>query len=639
MLLIVSSMLKAITIGVVGHTDHGKTSLVQCLTGINTNYSRTEKMRNCSVECVVAPMETDEECCIAFIDMPGHQQFLKNTIRGLSSVDMVILVIAADDGVMPQTIQHLELIRYFGIRHGFIVLSKVDLVDTELLELAELEAREAVSDSILNDMPLIPFSMKNNTGSSEIKACMKRILRNISGKPAHGLFRMWVDRVKSFPGIGTVACGTINSGTVSLEDPVVLLPAKKETKARSLEVHHKKVNTAMAGQRVGVNLPKISLNDVRCGMVVVESSEPVLSRFLNVELHVSCFIKDQQWVKLYIGTAVLRAMVVLMQCDSISPGETDLAQLRLETNTAVFPHDKFVITLMNEQTVAGGGRILEISRQRYRKAKSSDMIPFLVAMQVGHIENIIKTYLQKNVHRIVSVKEISSVTGLPDAKIKQKMDIMQKRLAILKFCGVGYCLQSYYDKVAKEIVAALEKKAAKSPLNASMNKEEIKNQLCSRIDGRLFNHVMGNLTGKKRIHKENHGYTVPGFKRFLTEQQNHLADELLLHAKEIELSPFSVGGFCKKHRGKFEKNQVRRVLGHLCKQGKMTYLGENYYIDPAAIETIKHRVIKTFENKTAIHLSDSKEILGYGRSKGERIFEHLDDIGFTTRKGDLRTIE
>ncbi|MDL1968843.1 MAG: selenocysteine-specific translation elongation factor [Deltaproteobacteria bacterium] len=382
---------KHITVGIAGHVDHGKTTLVHCLTGIDTNRLKEEKKRRLSI--------ASSGVQIALVDVPGHTDFLKNTIRGLSCVDMAILVVAADYGVMPQTREHLSILNFFGVKSGFIVISKADLVDKETLELAELEIRNKVEDTFLEEKSIMPFSVSNQKGLQDIKSNIEKEVNKIAGKNSVSPFRLFIDQIWSFAGLGTVVSGTVLSGTIRKDDPLILLPSEKETRARFLEVHHQKVSHAFAGQRLGINLHKLPLNEVKRGMVLAKP-ETVSSDYLfNAELSLlrssPKSIENCQRVKLYIGTSITNALIVIINKKKIRPGERGLVQFRLIKCMAVLPRDPFVICPLNINNVIGGGKILEIATEKFRAVKAEKTIPYLMALQQSDLKAVIDLFLKE----------------------------------------------------------------------------------------------------------------------------------------------------------------------------------------------------------------------------------------------------
>ncbi len=387
-----------ITVGVAGHVDHGKTSLVKRLTGIDTDRLKEEKRRGSTIEPGAAPLKLPSGNSVALVDVPGHSDFLKNTIRGLSAVDMAMLVVAADDGVMPQTLDHLEVLRMLGARSGFIILSKADLVDEETLELAELEIRETVKGTVFEDQPVIPFSFLTGRGFSEILIALDNGLEKVGTRSIQAPFRLWIDQTRSLSGFGTVVSGTIYSGVIHRDDPIHLFPRFKETKARFQEVHHRKVDQAVAGQRVGINLHKISAQEVKPGMVLAAPDFLRPVRFLNAELTLLSRAKlplvDRQRIKLFLGTSLIQARVVLMTRDRLYPGETGLVQFRLDDPLAVIPRDPFVIGPMNYNSVIGGGTIIEPTQEKFRAVKVEKVLAYLRPLRRNDLKTVTGLYFR-----------------------------------------------------------------------------------------------------------------------------------------------------------------------------------------------------------------------------------------------------
>jgi selenocysteine-specific elongation factor len=336
------------TIGVAGHVDHGKTTLVRALTGIDTDRKAEEKARGLSIEAGVAELKLPSGRSVALIDVPGHTDFLKNTIRGLNSVDMAILVVAANDGVMPQTREHLEILKSFHAGSGLVVLSKTDLVDEETLDLAELELNELLGSFFLEQRPILKFTHQRPELGTKIVNSVDKALNDLPHKQVDQPFRMWIDQVRSIQGHGTVASGTISTGTVHCNDEIELLPSGIKTRARSLESHACAVSRAIAGQRVGINLHRVPLADVRRGMILVapETVHPVYLIDVRIDVLAAARrgIKNRQRVKIYMGTSITNGMVVLMECDRLEPGKTGLAQIRLLRPVAALPRCSTIST-------------------------------------------------------------------------------------------------------------------------------------------------------------------------------------------------------------------------------------------------------------------------------------------------------
>jgi len=634
---------KHITIGVAGHVDHGKTAFVQCLTGIDTDRLREEKRRSLSIEAGIAPLKLLSGTQIALVDVPGHIDFLKNTIRGLSNVDMAILLVAADDGVMPQTLEHLEILKFFKVESGFIVLSKADLVDNETLELAELEIKGLVEGTFLEGKPIIPFSAIDRRGLEKIRVNIERQAENVAGKNFQSPFRLWIDQVRSFAGFGTVATGTILSGTIGQDDLIHLLPTGKETRARFLKVHHKKVSQAVAGQRVGINLHKVPLNEVRRGMALTEPGTISLSYLINAELHLIKSapkpIRNRMRVKLYLGTSVTNALVVLMEKEQLEPGEKGLIQFRLMKPMAAFPGDPFVICLLNIQTVIGGGTILEITQEKFRPAKVENTVPYLQSLQKGDLKVAIEHFFKMNLSRLITADELARNTGFPTEEVDGEIRSRIEKGEILCFEDQGYFGKTRYQTLKRQLLEVVERILKQDPLKMTASAEEIRNQLAPSLNEAPFQKMLAELCQKGKLIKKDGGFQVRDLSVKLSDERERLITLLLDYAKRSGFVPFSADTFWKVHKKKFNKNEVQRLLDYLHTQKSLIRLNNRRYLTPQTMEHIKERVQQIIMKKGCLTLADSKEILGYGRTVGVPVLEHLDSIGFTRRQGDRRALK
>lgn len=636
-------MEKHITIGIAGHVDHGKTSLVRCLTGMDTDRLLEEKRRGLSIESGIAPMALSSGERVALMDVPGHTDFLKNTIRGLSNVDAAVLVVAADDGVMPQTREHFEILRFFGAETGFVVLSKADLVDAETLELAELEVRELLGGSFLETSPIIPFSEVDRRGLDEVRARIEWLVKTSQEKDVHAPFRLWIDQVRSFPGYGTVISGTILSGKLLRGDALHLLPAGTKTSARSLEIHHQYAEEASAGQRVGINLHKVPLKDVERGMVLAEPGTAQSSDSLNVDLkvlpYVSKPIRSRQRVKIYLGTSVTSTLVVLMDREQLEPGESGLAQFRLMKPIGALPGDAFVVCPLNIQTIIAGGKVLEISHQKYRKARASMMISCLKALQNNNPGEYVIQTLKSNPYRLARASELARDTVFSVKEIEAVIAEMAGNGDVLSFKDSGFFAKEAYQKLKENIYEATERILKEDPLKTNVKANEIRFQVAPSLDGLVFQSILDELCSDGKLIKKDGGVKVPNLSTGLSEARDRLIGMLLDYAQESGLVPFSADTFWKLHRKQLNKNEIQRLLDYLHGQGRLIRLNNRRFIAPRAMEQIKMRAKAVIKRNGVLAIGDCKEVLGYGRTVGIPVFEYLDSIGFTRRQGDTRTLQ
>ncbi|MBF0476895.1 MAG: selenocysteine-specific translation elongation factor [Deltaproteobacteria bacterium] len=635
-------MARSITVGIAGHVDHGKTSLVRCLTGVDTDRKQEEKARGLSIESGIAPLELQSGKRIALVDVPGHTDFLKNTIRGLSNVDMAVLVVAADDGVMPQTREHLEILKFFKVPTGFTALSKADLVDQETLEFAALEIEEVVKNTFLEGKPIIPFSSVDLRGIDRIRATIDQETADIDGKDPSAPFRLWIDQVRSITGIGTVISGTILSGTINEGDELCLLPAGKKTRARSLESHHQKISQAGSGERVGISLNKVSLDDVERGMVLARPDTFIPTQLINAHLRVSQYaskpIKNRQKIRLYLGTSTTVATAVLMEEQKILPGHGGLVQFRLVDPVITLPKDYFVVCQLDVPHVLGGGIVLESPRDKYREAKMSTTLPYLKALQTGRLEDVLTYYFKRNPNSIITAVEIAQNTGLDRGRLDAEMTAMVRRGELLYFANQGFYGLDIYKQYKKKLLEVIEKSVVEDPLKLVLSATEIKDQLDTSLDEVPFQKMLADLGQEGFLLRSNGGFHLPNPVIKLSREQEELITRLLDFARTTGLMPFSADRFWRSCRTKYRITEIYRALDYLCIQNQLVCLSDKRYLSWPIMEQIKKRVKTAIQQKGVLTIADSKEVLGYGRTWGIAVLDYLDGIGFTRRQGDDRVL-
>jgi selenocysteine-specific elongation factor len=635
-------MEKSITVGIAGHVDHGKTSLVRTLTGIDTDRMPEEKERGLSIEPGVAPLRLPGGGSMALMDVPGHRDFLKNTIRGLSGVDLGLLVVAADDGVMPQTLDHLEVLHFLKAQGGLVVISKTDLVDRETVTLAELEIRETVKGTFLEGKPMIPFSALTGEGAPQILQALRAEMEGVQGKSSKGPFRLWIDQVRTFPGFGTVVSGTVQQGIVRQDDALQLFPSGKEAKARFLEVHHRKVPHAVAGQRVGINVTKTSLEEVKVGMLLATAGTVETYTYFNAELtllpRTEVPLLNRQRVKLFLGTTVRQAMIILMTKERLLPGESDLVQFRLLDPLAALPRDPFVITPMNQNTIIGGGLILTGTREKFRAAKAEKTVSYLKPLQQRDLGTALTLYIEKYPYRAFTVEDAARETGFDVDRIHQNLKEKVKQGVLLVFEKNKFFSKERFEVLKENLMAVVRRIFEEDPFKLSATPEEMRVRLEPSLDPFPFQEMLNALQKENRLIKVEGLYRIPEKPGQLSARQEKTIQRLLAHARQLGLESFSAGYFCKLQEERLEQKEVQRLLDYLYAQKKLIRLNDNRFLTPEALEEIKKRVREVIREKGQFTIQDIKGVFGYGRTHGIPVLEHLDTIGFTRRIGDARVL-
>ena len=631
-----------ITLGVAGHVDHGKTSLVKCLTGVDTDRMQEEKQRGVSIEAGIAPWIMEEGLHLALVDVPGHTDFLKNTVRGLSCVDLAMLVVAADDGVMPQTLEHLETLHYFGAKGGFVVLSKADLVDDETLELAELEIRDLVQGTFLQGKSVIHFSSLDQRGTEAIKAAATEETQSVSPKTAQGPFRLWIDQARHVNGFGTVVSGTVITGCLSKDDRVQILPSGLITRVRFMESHGRRIEKAVAGQRVGLNLHNVAMDQAGRGMLIASPDGSTVSYLINAELDVRgkqpVSLINRMRVKLYIGTLVVNAMVVIMGGERISPGQSGRVQFRLARPVPVQPRDRFAVSLMNVNSIMGGGYVLEIPLEKYTKARSGKVEPVLAALKEGDVASFVGKALDMAIHRPVTTDRLHQRSGLDLHRIQCELDRMIKKGSVLEFKGTGYFLAGHFRGAKGNVFLSAKRAIEKGRLKSRINAQEILDAMDFPLSEDLGHIMLDDLCREGKLVKEDGGFKIPGHKLTLSGDDERLSRTLLEFAEQSGFVPFSASRFCAETPGKWNEDKAKRMLHFLHNQNKLIRLSNKRFVAIKVMDTIKQRVKHRIESQGTVCLSDSQEILGYGRTMAVPVFEYLDSVGFTRREGEGRVL-
>ena len=636
-------MERHITIGIAGHVDHGKTTLVRALTGIDTDRMKEEKIRGLSIEFGIAPMTLPSGTTISLVDVPGHTDFMKNTIRGLSAIDSAILVVAANDGVMPQTREHFEILRLLEIETGFVVLSKADLVDRETLELATLEVYDLASGSFLEKSPVIPFHGINTRGRDEIIAAIETLVSITKGrKDSHRPFRLFIDQIRTFPGLGTVVSGTILSGEVHRGGQLQILPAGQTARVRSLEAHHSEIEVAIAGSRVGINLQGIPARDILRGMVLAEPGSLQTTRLLNVEFRLSALahqsVRTGQRVKAYLGTSVLSAFVVVMDGEEIFPGNAGFAQLRLTEAVGAVAGDRFVVTPMNSSTIIGGGEILETTPVKYRRAWASRTVPLLKALQSKDMSQIVRAIITAHPEKSITAEELSRSTGFGGDRFEKILKDEVSEGYLVTISDKTYMSNHYYREFKSDILPLIEKCLQGNTAVNQVSAESIALLLPQKIDACAIDFLLKDLIREGKLMDVNGGITIPSLFRERVSSRGQVMKQVLSTVEGAGINPLSVATVSQSHQGQ-EKQEVKKVLEQLFSQGKIIRLGNDRYLSLKGLDEIKNRVSKYIKGHGHIKLGDCNEALGLGRTVGFHILEYLDRVGFTLRRGDERFLK
>lgn len=635
---------KYLTVGIAGHVDHGKTTLVRHLAGVDTDRMKEEKRRGLSMESGVAPLLLPSGARIGLIDVPGHTDFMKNTLRGLSAVDAAVLIVAADDGVMPQTREHLWLLRYLGVRSGFIVLSKVDLVDRETAEFASLEIQELVEGTFLEGSPILPFSGFDGGGLAEIVAALETLAERTRPEKGTGLpFRLFIDQIRIFKGFGTVVSGTVLSGSVRKGDRVALLPAGDVLRVRSIETHHDAVEAAGAGFRVGMSLQGGFSKGISRGMVLAEPGSLSGATMLNVELHVipgaPQALKTGMRVRVCLGTALTGALAVVIGGEEIPPGEKGLAQLRLADPLGALPRDRFVILPMNVHRILGGGRVLETTGVKFRRVHGDRLVPILRALQSGDTGRTISAVLSAHPERILAPGDLAPLTGISRATIEGELEKGVSEGLLVRISEGRYGSAAHAARVKDSLPGIVESALGNGIVKECETAASIASLLGRPVDPVLLERLLGELVREGRLAAGKRGFATPAFLQRQAALREIVGREVMAVLEECGIVPATLHGILDRFRGVRNQDEILAVLGFLVRQGDVVPLSNERYLSARALDRIKERVRERIEAHGSMTPRDCGDVLGYGRMIGLPILEYLDSVGFTVREGNERFLK
>jgi len=631
---------KNIVVGTAGHVDHGKTALVKTLTGIDTDRLKEEKERGMTIEPGFAYLRLPSGRVVSVVDVPGHERFIKNMLRGISGVDVALLVVAADDGVMPQTREHLDILKLLNIQYGLIVISKVDLVDEETLLMATEEVETLVQGSFLEGSAIIPFSSQTGQGKDKIIQTIDHLIDQVIEKNQGGIFRLPIDRVFTMMGYGTVVTGTIASGKIKKGDMVEIYPTEKMTVVRNVQIHNQWVNEAYAGQRVGLNLPNMKMEEIERGMVLSEPQALISTHLINAKFHYlksnSAPIQNRMRIKFYSGTTEVIGRMILMGPEKLLPGEECFVQFRLEKKISPLPYDRYIVRTLSPMMTIGGGLILEIQPKKYSPFHypSTD---YLKMLENRNAYETIETLIKKESYQLLRIGELTIRLGINQEEVIKICDDLIKEKRVLRI-GEGLLIHTdSIHQLEKEILEKLHEFHEKNPDLNDASREEIRSKISNRLDPKLFEEVLQKLQTEGKIEIKQGRVKLFGFTRTLSQKQKYIYDELDRVCKEYGFRPLPMN-ILNEIRGNYGEKEVEQVLKLMINEGRLVKLKNQRLIHSDSIEKIKKILKDHIEKKGKLALAEAIEVIGIGRTQAQPIFEYLDSIRFTIRVGDYRVL-
>jgi selenocysteine-specific elongation factor len=626
-----------IVLGTAGHIDHGKTSLVRALTGIDTDRLPVEKARGITTELGFARLDLGDRR-IAVVDVPGHERFVKSMVAGATGLDLVCLVIAADEGVMPQTREHLDICELLGVRRGLVALTKRDLVDDEWLAMVTADVDAEVAGTFLAGAPVVACSTRSGAGLDDLRAAIAAAVDQVPPREATGVFRMPIDRVFTVKGFGTIATGTVLGGTVAIGDELAVLPGGLTARVRGIEVHGAAVDRAIAGHRAALNLGGVAVDDLARGDLLAHPGRIAASHILDVELrHLATApgpLGPRTKVLVHHGTAQVLASLALVDRDELAPGDTALAQLRIDATTPLgaLPGDRFIVrgfvATSTHGTTIGGGRVIRVLAPRARKGGAhGDTVARLAAAR--HDQRLaldIKTAAFAG----LGLPDLVRRTGVPGDALGPVLATLVGSGELLAI-GAGDHAHYLHATAVAELEARIVKAAAAAP--EGVLREELRTQLPAALSARAYDAILAGLERKTAIASDGDRVrkaSAPVRGAMLTPAETRLADQFRAWALEPP-RPKDIPAELR-----LPEPQVKTMLDRLIAGKQLIRVKPDLYVHTDAIAALRTRLLAFLDAHPTIDAQQWKELTGTSRKFSIPLAEYFDAERVTLRIGDLR---
>lgn len=622
--------------GTAGHIDHGKTALVRALTGIDTDRLEEEKRRGITIDLGFAHLELDgrggEKVRLGFVDVPGHERFVRNMLAGVGGIDVVVLVIAADEGIKPQTREHFDICRLLSVRSGIAVLTKLDLVDGETLDVVRLEVAEFLRGSFLEAAPMVAVSAKTGAGLEELKRTLAEVATGVPERDSKALPRLPIDRVFTMKGFGTVVTGTLVAGTIRKEDELEIFPTGKRARVRGVQVHGKPAETAVAGQRTALNLSGVTTEELARGMMLAPGELRSTSRVdVSLSLLASARpLKDRARVHLHAFTTETVAEVVLLGEKQLAPGKSALARLRLADAGLLLPSDRFIVRQFSPVITIGGGVVLDAapSERRARAAAS-----FLARAQSNVEPDVLLARIERRAQGGLDLSAAVAETGWARARLGLVVKELERNGRVI-LCGETAISGTALGTAQETVLRQLEAFHKMRPMEPGMGKEALRELAAMETAG--FEGLLKRLAGVKKIEVAGEFVRLAGRGGVLKEEEaesKHAIEEAFARAGlAVPAMRDVLAGV------KVDRVRAQQIVTLLLRDKVLVKVSEELVFHRVALEDLRRRVGELKTKSAKIDVATFKELTGVTRKYAIPLLEYLDRERVTRRVGDERVI-
>jgi selenocysteine-specific elongation factor len=634
----------SLIVGTAGHIDHGKSALVRALTGVDPDRLPEEKRRGITIDLGFADLELDD-LRIGFVDVPGHERFVKNMLAGAHGIDLLALVIAADEGVMPQTREHFDICRLLGVSNGLVVITKTDLVDEEMLVLVEDDARELIAGSFLENAPLVSVSSRTGAGMDQLKSQLVDLGKRVPPRSKDFTTRLPIDRAFSMKGFGAVVTGTLISGQIKEADELELLPLKVNVRVRGLQVHNKSVHEAHAGQRTAVNLAGIDTAQIERGMVLAPPGRlrptQVVDAWIDVLPGAPRAVRSRSRVRFHIGATEVLGRVRVLGGSQVEAGSGGLVQLRLEAPVVAIHGDRIILRSYSPAETIAGGVIVDPFATKHRGREMDHALELLRLLMRDERTAKFEGFVRAVGARGARLADLAAATGWTNELLATVAAEVQKQGSVIEVGGL-YIARDSLDRLSAALVAELERHHKREPLARGMLRETLREKVFTHAGPELFNGVLARLEAEGKVVSEKDIVRSSSHSVGLSDKDVELSKriEQIYLAAGVE-APSLDDAMTKANVAASQRAQARKLLQLLLDDRKLVRIQGEMFMHAQVIQDLKTK-LQTYasqhEPERLIDVPAFKDLAGVSRKYAIPLLEYFDREQITRRAGDKRLI-
>ena len=629
--------MKNIIVGTAGHIDHGKTTLIKALTGRNTDRWEEEQRRGITIDLGFTYFDLKNGDRVGIIDVPGHEKFINNMVAGVVGMDLVLLVVAADEGIMPQTREHMDILGLLGIEKSILVINKCDLVDEEWLELVEEEIQEELEGTFLEGAPVVKVSAATGQGLDELTDTIQQLMSDeVVAKDTQTIPRLPIDRAFTLSGFGTIITGTLISGTITREDVLEMYPIGKECKIRNIQVHGQNQDKCYAGQRVAINLSNVKKKEIRRGCVLAPKNSMKNTDLLDVKLKVledsMRILTNHERLHLYTGTSEILCRAVLLDKEQIGPGEEGLVQLRLEEEIAVKRGDRFVVRFYSPMETIGGGIVLEPNPVR-KKRFDAQAIEELKKKESGSLGDVMELQIKEHGDTMITLAELAKVMAHSVDELKEYLEELEESGTIFVFPMKKDTYLWHRDSefaVRQKIEETLQKYHSEHPYRYGMKKAEIHNTFLKKIKPNIFDAYIERMTEENVYGRREEYLSLPGYE--VPKDVMYLQTEKLIE-DTFEKAGYDFVRFSEIDFGKIPRQTAEDVVLMMIDEGKVLRINEEMFTMKHLMDEAKEKIQNHLKEENLITIAQVRDMFSTSRKSAKPILEYMDSIKVTKKTG------